>query len=282
MAALAKAAPALEAFDAPAYIARVSLVVRDLGQVSRFYETVLGLEKVAAEPGRTLLGVSSLPLVELVARPEAAPAGPAEAGLFHTAFLLPTRRDLANWIAHAQRLGARLEGASDHLVSEAIYLSDPEGNGIEVYVDRPRRDWPMDGAAVKMATLALDGASLMAEQDPSAPAWRFPAGGRIGHVHLKVSDLDASEAFYRDRLGLQVMARYPGAVFLSWGGYHHHLAVNVWRSRGAALRGPQDAGLAEITIALAPGAEPPWAGGNTSLRVADPAGNRLSAEALPG
>jgi catechol 2,3-dioxygenase len=268
----------LEALDAPAHIEKVALIVRDLAVVARFYQTVLGLDMLASGADRAELGIAGQTLVELVSRPEAPLAGPGEAGLFHIAFLLPMRRDLANWVVHAQGLGVGIEGASDHLVSEAIYLSDPEGNGIEIYVDRPRADWPMDGAAVKMSTLALDGASLMAEQAPAPQGWRFPAAGRIGHVHLKVADLEAAEAFYRERLGLRVMARYPGAVFMSWGGYHHHVALNVWRSRGAAVRRDGAAGLAHVDIVTTPGAEAPWDGAATA-RFVDPAGNGLRARA---
>lgn len=180
------------------------------------------------------------------------------------------RRDLANWVAHAQKLGVRIEGASDHLVSEAIYLSDPEGNGIEVYFDRPRAAWLRDGAMIKMATLPLDGASLMAEQDANVTLWRFPEGGRIGHVHLKVSDLALAEAFYRDQLGLTVMARYPGASFMGWGGYHHHIAINVWHSKGAKSRPGGQTGLARISVSAADNAM--WAG---MERATDPSGNHL-------
>jgi catechol 2,3-dioxygenase len=191
--------------------------------------------------------------------------------LFHTAFLLPERRDLADWVRHARRTSLAIEGASDHLVSEAIYLSDPEGNGIEIYMDRPRSSWKSDGTGVAMATLPLDGASLLAEPATAGP-WRFPDAGRIGHVHLKVGDLAAAEAFYRAELGLDVMARYPGAVFLGWGGYHHHIALNVWASKGAPARTADLAGLAEI--ALTADGTAPWAMTERPDR-ADPAGNRL-------
>ncbi len=188
-----------------------------------------------------------------------------EPGLFHIAFLLPSRADLAAWVAHAQALGAPIEGASDHLVSEAIYLSDPEGNGIEVYADRPRAGWRKEGDGVAMATLPLDGRGLMAELSAARDPWTFPAEGRIGHVHLRVGDLAEAEAFYRGALGMDVMARYPGAVFLSWGGYHHHLAVNVWRARGSGPRPARLAGLEEITLS----------GPGPARSVTDPAGLRL-------
>ncbi len=258
----------LEALNGPAHIGSVALHVRDLERVSAFYRDVLGLMIVAhSADAVSLAAADGTLLLELIGKSGLKPADPSAPGLFHTAFLLPTRRDLANWVAHAQALGVRIEGASDHLVSEAIYLTDPEGNGIEVYVDRPRALWGQDGSMVKMATLPLDGASLMAEQDTSAGAWRFPALGRIGHVHLKVGDLAAAEAFYRDRLGLTVMARYPGAAFLGWGGYHHHIAVNVWHSRGQPARTAGSAGLARVGLVMPDG--------QTHGELTDPAGNRL-------
>lgn len=261
----------LEAFDAPAHIARVSLHVRDMAAVTAFYHDVLGLVATMDEERATLAAADGTILIELVAKPALKLAAPSAPGLFHTAFLLPTRRDLANWVAHAQRLGVRIEGASDHLVSEAIYLSDPEGNGIEVYVDRPRAAWARDGAMIKMATLPLDGASLMAEQDQDAGIWRFPAGARIGHVHLKVSDLALAEAFYRDSLGLTVMARYPGACFMGWGGYHHHIAINVWQSKGTDARPDTMAGLGTVVVAAT--GPVAWTG---AADLTDPSGNHLT------
>lgn len=260
----------LEALNAPAHIARVRLKVRDIDVVRAFYSDLLGLEPSAGTDRCTLSAADGTVLVELVAGRGLKPAVPAMPGLFHTAFLLPTRRDLANWAAHATRRGVRIEGASDHLVSEAIYLSDPEGNGIEVYVDRPRAQWPMEGALIKMATLPLDGASLMAEQDGGAAGWRFPAEGHIGHVHLKVVDLALAEAFYREHLGMTVMARYPGASFMGWGGYHHHIAVNVWQSKDAAPDRTDAAGLDAVVVSGSA-----VGGLVTAGMLTDPSGNQL-------
>lgn len=260
----------LEALNAPAHIQDVTLTVRDLDRVGRFYAQALGLtlrETSASE--HVLENAGGAALLRLKLRPDLPPARPDEPGLFHVAFVLPGRADLARWVLHAQALGVALEGASDHLVSEAIYLSDPEGNGVEIYVDRPRDAWPRDGEGVAMATNPLDGRSLLAEAGANEGPWIFPAEGRIGHVHLKVGDLAAAEAFYRGELGLAVMARYPGAVFLSWGGYHHHIALNVWRSRGAPARQGEGVGLAEIGV-HASGLPAPRRG-----RHVDPAGNVL-------
>jgi catechol 2,3-dioxygenase len=265
----------LEARNAPIHVACVTLIVRDLAACAAFYRDGLGLAQLATSQTETHFGAAGgEAILILKADPDAAPAQRRDAGLFHTAFLLPARADLARWIDHARRMGLRLEGASDHLVSEAVYLSDPEGNGIEVYVDRPRALWPPDpapdGPRVAMATNPLDGAGLMAEIAHEAHApWRFPTGGGVGHVHLKVGDLAAAEAFYTGQLGMAVMARYPGAVFLSWGGYHHHVAVNVWSSQGAPPRQPGEAGLGEVAFICA---TPPAA---INDAINDPAGNRL-------
>ncbi|MCX7339603.1 MAG: VOC family protein [Hyphomicrobiales bacterium] len=257
-----------EALNGPGHIGAIALHVRDPERVSAFYRNVLGLMIVTPAADAVCLGApDGTVLLELLGGSDLKPADPSAPGLFHMAFLLPARRDLANWVAQAQALGVRIDGASDHLVSEAIYLTDPEGNGIEVYVDRPRALWGKDGSMVRMATLPLDGASLMAEQDMAAGAWRFPAPGRIGHVHLKVGDLAAAEAFYRDTLGLTVMARYPGASFLGWGGYHHHIAVNVWHSRGQPARTAGNAGLARVGLVMP--------NGPAHAELTDPAGNRL-------
>jgi catechol 2,3-dioxygenase len=245
-----------------------------MARVAAFYERALGLAVLPRDADGTTLGrADGTPLLTVRARPDALPGNPRAPGLFHTAFLVPTRADLARWLTHAARLGLRLDGASDHLVSEAIYLADPEGNGIEVYVDRDRADWPRAGATepggVAMATLPLDAAALLGTVSGEvAGGWQFPAGGGVGHVHLRVGDLAAAEAFYRERLGMAVMARYPGAVFLSWGGYHHHIAVNVWGSRGAGPRAADKAGLATVMIR---GVDLPPDG------LTDPSGNRLIA-----
>ena len=266
--------PVLEALDAPAHIGSVTLLVRDLGKVAAFYEKALGLTISAASTERVSFGTADgTILVRLVHAPGHRVPDAREPGLFHTAFLLPTRRDLANWLAHAQTVHVQIEGASDHLVSEAIYLSDPEGNGIEIYADRKRADWPREAGMIKMATLPLDSASLMAEHSGDVAGYRFPPDGRIGHVHLKVSDLVIAEAFYVETLGLKVMARYPGASFMGWGGYHHHVAVNVWQSRHAPKRAGDTIGLAQFDIMRRADSALP---ANLTAAAEDPSGNRFT------
>ncbi len=234
-------------------IGGVGLAVRDLGRVEAFYREVLGFGVVERTADTVRLGAGGAGILELFHQPTALPDAPATAGLFHTAFLLPSRADLGRWLAHAGRLRQALDGAADHLVSEALYLSDPEGNGVEVYADRPRARWRWrdgpDGRRVEMATQPLDTEGLLAEADA---AWAgAPDGTRVGHVHLRVGDVAEAVRFYGDRLGMDLTAARPGAAFLSTGGYHHHIAVNAWRSAGAGRREAGRAGLAWVTLKAA-------------------------------
>lgn len=233
----------------PLRIGAVVLAVRDIGRVEAFYREVIGLEPVGRSAGSVRLGAGGVGFLELIHRPEAKPDDPAAAGLFHTAFLLPSRADLARWLVHAGRLGVPLDGASDHLVSEAVYLSDPEGNGIEVYADRPRAAWRWTDGQVEMATRPLDIRGLLRDAGDAAPWNGAPAGARIGHVHLRVGDAAEAARFYGGTLGLDVVRRGPQAAFLSSGGYHHHIAANTWRSAGAGRRDPAMAGLEEVAFA---------------------------------
>ncbi len=234
----------------PLRIGGVTLAVRDLARVEAFYRDVIGLQRLDATAGRVRLGAGGAVLLALEERPDAQPDDPAAAGLFHTAFLLPSRADLADWLAHLRRGGYPLDGASDHLVSEALYLSDPEGNGVEIYADRPRETWEWQGPQIRMATLRLNLPELLAAQ--TAPGWAgAPAGTRIGHVHLRVGDLAQAASFYSGVVGLDVTLTVPGAVFMASGGYHHHIAGNTWRSAGAGLRDPALAGLVAVTLEAA-------------------------------
>jgi catechol 2,3-dioxygenase len=271
----------LEAFDAPYHIGAVSLRVRDLPELTAFYRDAIGLAPIHEEPGLATLGVDGEVLVRLEAggTPPSSPAG-----LFHLAILLPSRADLAGWLRHAATTGIPLEGASDHLVSEALYLSDPEGNGIEIYRDRPRADWPRRDGAIRMATERLDLDALLREARPEA--WPgMPSGTRMGHIHLRVGDTAAAEAFYAGKLGFELTVRYPGASFLASGGYHHHIAGNVWNSRGAGARGEGEAGLSFFEVVARDGDEFETmrqrilaAGGREDAggpSIADPWGNRI-------
>ena len=235
---------------APIEIAQVVLTVHDLSAMTAFYETALGLSRLGEEAMVARLGAGDRALLELRQDQAARRAGPREAGLFHTAFLLPDRVALGRWLQHAIATELTLQGASDHLVSEAIYLSDPEGNGIEVYADRPRATWHDADGAIRLANDPLDLPGLLQAADT---AWTAaPSGTVIGHVHLQVGALAEAEAFYGTTLGLPVIARYPGAAFFGAGGYHHHIATNVWNSRGATPRSFPATGLTELVLAVAP------------------------------
>jgi catechol 2,3-dioxygenase len=236
------------ALTRPAYIDQSHLVVTDLAVVSGFYQTMLGLKVIEKTASGQVLGVGDLPLLTLTTAKDAVIAPRNAAGLFHTAFLMPDRAELAHWLRHAANNNVVLDGASDHLVSEAIYLSDPEGNGIEIYADRPHEQWKFDqDGMVDMATLRLD---LQALYD-SAPDehWSGMAvGTAIGHLHLQVGDIPQADAFYRDVLGLKLMASRPGASFFATGGYHHHIAANIWNSRGAVARADNMTGLSDYKV----------------------------------
>jgi catechol 2,3-dioxygenase len=217
-------------------VGAVRLRAADLDALATFYERVIGLHPLERSGGLVRLGPrGGEPLVELVAAPDAAPAPSFSTGLFHLAILVPDRAELARSLERVIGAGWRLTGASDHLVSEALYLDDAEGNGIEIYRDRPREQWSHDGGELRMATLPLDLESVLAELDGAAPPDNgMPAGATMGHVHLRVADIPASDAFYNGALGLDVMVRsYQGALFLAAGGYHHHLGLNTWQSQGA-------------------------------------------------
>ncbi len=239
-------------------IGSVQLAVPDLGRSCAFYERVLGLSVSEQPDGSVLLGGAGRlpPLLSLVGDSNATPRNPHETGLFHFAILVPTRRDLAVALVRLVERGWRLSGASDHLVSEALYLDDPDGNGIEIYRDRDRSEWRRDSEGrLEMATLPLDLDDLLAELqhtpiDAEADAL-LPAGTRIGHMHLQVSELEQTEHFYADVLGFEVTVRgYPGALFVAAGGYHHHVGLNTWNSRGGTAPAPGSAGLRAYEIIL--------------------------------
>ncbi len=244
--------PAAQA-AAPLSIHAVALAVRDLDRVAAFYQDVVGLQVTGRSSTAIQLGAGDRPFLELQHRADALPNDAAAAGLYHTAFLLPGRSALGSWLAHARSMGVTLDGAADHLVSEAVYLADPEGNGVEIYADRPSSTWSWTaspaGPQIAMANDRLDIPGLIAVAgQPWAGA---PPHTTIGHVHLQVGEIAAAIPFYTRQLGMDVTARRPGAAFLSSGGYHHHLAVNTWNSGGAPVRDPRRAGLVSVTLAAA-------------------------------
>jgi catechol 2,3-dioxygenase len=229
----------------------VHLTVAELDRSLDYYTEAVGLEVLEQGRERANLGAGGRELLVLVEEHGARPAR-GFTGLYHFALLVPRRSDLAGWLAHAARDRVPLVGLSDHFVSEALYLSDPDEHGIEIYWDRPREHWEGQVAA-RMTTLPLDVDSLLGELDDpgSAPFDGLPAGTVVGHVHLKVADIPASVAFYRDALGFGLMAQLGRqAAFLAAGGYHHHVGANTWESRGAPAPPPGTAALRHATIVL--------------------------------
>lgn len=262
------------AFDAPLHVGAVTLVVRDLSRVAEFYNNAIGLESIGTSAGDTIMGTGSTPLLRLRPDPAAQVADTRSTGLFHTAFLVPTRRDLARWLAHAAASKIALEGASDHIVSEALYLSDPEGNGIEIYADRPPSAWQRKDGQILMDTLPLDIDGLMGTLAPQETPWTaMAAGTRIGHIHLKVGDTGAAEQFYDGLLGFATTYRRPGASWMGSGGYHHHVAANSWMSRGAGPRQPGTTGLTGFEIVVK---DADAAAGLNARFATDPAGHALT------
>ena len=229
----------------------VHLTVADLERSLAFYRRAIGLDVLSRDDRSASLGAGTNELLVLVEE-RGARSATGHTGLYHFALLLPARDDLARWLAHAARDGVPLTGLSDHFVSEALYLDDPDGHGIEIYWDRPRDVW-QGQVAERMTTLRLDVESLLGElEDPaSAPFDRLPSGTTMGHIHLKVGDIPAAVKFYRDVLGFGLMARLGGqAAFFGAAGYHHHVGTNTWESRGAAPPPPGTAALRQATLVL--------------------------------
>jgi catechol 2,3-dioxygenase len=228
----------------------VELSVSDLDRSLDYWQRAVGLRLLDRENGRASLGTDT-ELVRFVEEPGAAPAD-GHTGLYHVALLLPDRPSLARWLAHAARERIALEGLSDHAVSEAIYLRDPDRHGIEIYADRPREGW--EGRVRElMTTVPLDVDSLLGElgDTQSEPFGGLPDGTTMGHVHLRVADVPETVRFYGDVLGMGLMAQLgPMAAFLSAGGYHHHIGGNTWESRGASPAPPGSATLRYASIVL--------------------------------
>jgi catechol 2,3-dioxygenase len=230
----------------------VHLTVSDLGGSIAFYERALGLQLHDRDGEVATMGTGGEDLVVLVEEAGAALGG-RHAGLYHFALLFPTRQELARAVLRLASARTRIEGASDHGVSEAIYLRDPDDNGIELYVDRPRDAWPPPrtaGERVEMYTIALDMKNLMREVDGEDPQPQAGPGLVMGHVHLHVGDVERALAFYRDVLGFEVMVNLGSAAFVSAGGYHHHLGFNVWLGHDVKPLPPNTAGLRVWTVVL--------------------------------
>jgi catechol 2,3-dioxygenase len=227
----------------------VHLTVSDLDRSLAFYQQGLGLKLHRREQGTAYLGAGRAELLVLTERPEARRAS-GTTGLYHFAILVPSRLELAKSLKQLAETGTQVEGFADHLVSEAIYLSDPDGNGIEIYRDRSRSAWQYSHGQLKMATDPLDLEAVLAELEGDISPWTgLHPDTVLGHVHLHVANIAQAEAFYRDVLGFELMVRYgPSASFLAAGGYHHHIGVNTWS--GTVLPPPEAAGLRWFVICL--------------------------------
>jgi len=238
------------------HVGSVRLQVAELGRSLAWYERVMGFRVLAQSATVATLGAegATLPLVELNQHAGALPAQRrGRLGLFHYAILLPDRPALGRLLAHLAGTGTAT-GAADHLVSESLYLHDPDGLGIEVYADRPRQDWRRHGRELAMTTLPLDAEGVV-QAGGGQPWTAMPAGTTLGHIHLHVGDLDLAAGFYHVALGLDVMVwNYPGALFLAAGGYHHHLGLNTWAGPDAEPPKPGEARLLEWEVVV-PGAE---------------------------
>jgi catechol 2,3-dioxygenase len=213
-------------------LGHVTLSVANLERSVDFYESVIGMARIDVHDGVARLGAGNKTLLVLKEKPGAVPQPTFSTGLYHMAILQPERKNLADTIVHLAEMQYPLQGYADHLVSEAFYLNDPDGHGLELYWDRPQEAWEWENGSVKMASLPIDMDNFFAEA--TGQPWKGLADGTtIGHVHLRVGNVDQSVRFYCDILGFDKVAVWSGAGFISAGGYHHHIGMNTWQSRGA-------------------------------------------------
>jgi catechol 2,3-dioxygenase len=241
--------------DPATQVGLVALTVADLDRSLRFYSEIFGFTVLDQKEGEATLGTPSSPLL-LLRELKGARKFPHDqygyTGLYHFAVLVPTRRDLGRWLRHWLQLGLPLPGQGDHLVSEALYITDLDGNGIEIYRDRPRSEWTWVNGQVQMAIDPVDIRGVLAEAEKDDEPWTgFPDGTRVGHIHLQIGDVPQARTFYHDVLGFDVVAAMPSALFISAGGYHHHIGMNTWHSRNASPTPADMAGLRFFTLEIA-------------------------------
>lgn len=234
------------------YVSEVQLKVLDLPGMVKFYQEMIGLDVLEQTATSATLGTEANPLLKLDQLADGEAKTGRYAGLYHFAILLPTREDLGRILIHLHQNGIRL-GSSDHLVSEALYLSDPEGNGIEIYRDRASEEWQWQGDQVAMAVDPIDAEGIIADTEKEGTAWKgMPAGTVMGHIHLHVSDLAVAKRFYEEGLGFETLLNMGGqALFLGDGKYHHHIGLNVWNGVGVPALPENVAGLGSYTLMLA-------------------------------
>ncbi|MGB8647388.1 MAG: VOC family protein [Anaerolineae bacterium] len=236
--------------DPKTKIGYVHLTISDFGVSLPFYQEVLGFQVHRQDGDTAYLGAGHEDLVVLTENPQARP--PARAtGLYHFAILVPSRRELAHSLRQLAETRAPVQGFSDHGVSEALYLADPDGNGIEVYRDRPQTDWYDARGRFRMGTDPLDVRGVLSELEQDGGIWKgLHPDTLIGHMHLQVAQVQSAEAFYREVLGMDVMINMRTASFMSAGGYHHHIGMNVWNSACAPPPPPDSIGLRYFTVQL--------------------------------
>ncbi len=246
------AVPAASALPDSTRMGSVELVTENLEPMRAFYVDAVGLEVLAEDADRLSLGSGGDEVLSIALADDRAADAPAEAGLYHSAILYPDEQSLARTLLNVATLAPEsYTGSADHAVSLAFYFADPDGNGLELYTDTPQDEWVWEGGLVRMGSAPLDPNAFMQEYLDQAPTDGMPtdATPTMGHVHLRVGDLESARAFYADTLGFAVTAEAPGAVFFAAGGYHHHVATNTWSSAGASAR-PESLGLGSLTVHL--------------------------------
>lgn len=239
--------------DETKHINHVHLKVANLERSLNFYQNVVGFRVIEQQPQLAKLASGGTePMLTIEQVENARALDPRKTGLFHLAFLLPERADLAKVLRHFMHIGYPVQGASDHLVSEALYIADPDGNGVEIYVDRDPAEWNWLGDEVEMTTLPLDANALM--QEVAKNGWEgMPTGTIIGHIHLQVSDLVPIEKFYIKGFGFQTVNHFGGqALFISSSNYHHHIGLNTWNSKDGSVPTDDEIGLKSYTISIPP------------------------------
>jgi catechol 2,3-dioxygenase len=251
MQTLSQSQPSTTSIHPLTRIGSVELTVANLERSIQFYTQVMGLHELNRTGSSAVLGAGETALLILHEETGAKPQPRRSTGLYHIAILVPSREDLGHVLLNLVRHNVQL-GGGDHYVSEAIYLNDVDGNGLEIYRDRPRSEWTWNGTQVNMGTVELDFESILAAApDPNAPFAGMPDGTTIGHMHLKVGDIPRAQAFYHDALGFDIVAHLPSALFVSAGGYHHHIGMNTWNSQNAPRAPEGSVGLRLFTILVA-------------------------------
>jgi len=240
--------------DPATEVGLLALTVADLERSLAYYTQAIGLALLERNGSHATLGVAGQPLLLLDEQPGAAPwprGGRSYTGLYHFAILVPTQADLGRWIRNWFELGLPLPGQGDHNVSQALYLEDPDGHGIEMYRDRPRDEWHWENGQVQMGTGPVDIRGLLEAAERAGKPWTgLPEGTHLGHMHLQIGDVAQAAAFYHDVLGFDIVAEMPTALFISAGGYHHHIGMNTWHSRGAGPAPADSVRLRFFTVDL--------------------------------